>query len=192
MVGSRSAYTRKRILDTAARLFAQKGDTISLREITAEARVNLSSVNYHFGSKEGLVRAVYQQRLDTLQLEQLAILDRLELQTEGSQDIDPLLLVEAFFRPLLQQALDTPSLSLLHDHAQNDPKDVIQALTLNGRCEVLDRFRAALAKVLPNAPERELLWRFQFMLGAASCATGLENLKPSQKPHTQNYGISNS
>ncbi len=44
MNGSRSAYTRKRILDAALRLFAVKGNKTSLREITAEARVNVSAL----------------------------------------------------------------------------------------------------------------------------------------------------
>ena len=50
--------TRDRILAAAEELFARTGvATTSLRAITALARVNLAAVNYHFGSKDGLVEA---------------------------------------------------------------------------------------------------------------------------------------
>ena len=56
--------TKQRILDVAEHLFAVRGyhDT-SLRAITTTAKVNLASVNYHFGSKESLLDAVFDRRL---------------------------------------------------------------------------------------------------------------------------------
>ena len=49
--------TRRDLLLAAERLFAQQGfQGASLRAITQEAGANLASVNYHFGSKEGLIR----------------------------------------------------------------------------------------------------------------------------------------
>ena len=56
--------TKTRILDAAENLFAARGyHNTSLREITKEAGVNLAAVNYHFGSKEALLRAVIKRRL---------------------------------------------------------------------------------------------------------------------------------
>ena len=47
--------TKTRILDTAERLFAQKGfDAVSLRNIIASAQVNLAAVHYHFDRKSGV------------------------------------------------------------------------------------------------------------------------------------------
>ena len=58
------AGTVDRILDTAEVLFAQKGFAeTSLRAITSKAGVNLAAVNYHFGSKESLVQAVFERFL---------------------------------------------------------------------------------------------------------------------------------
>ena len=48
--------TRDRILDAAEELFAEQGFASSLRNITSSAGVNLAAVNYHFGSKEELIR----------------------------------------------------------------------------------------------------------------------------------------
>ena len=58
--------TKTRILDAAERLFAQDGiKATSLRAITEAAAANLAAVNYHFGSKEALVHAVYGRRSAT-------------------------------------------------------------------------------------------------------------------------------
>ncbi|MBR4356028.1 MAG: CerR family C-terminal domain-containing protein [Elusimicrobiaceae bacterium] len=49
--------TRKKILRTAARLFAQKGFSgTSVRDIITTAGVNVSAINYYFGDKRGLYK----------------------------------------------------------------------------------------------------------------------------------------
>jgi AcrR family transcriptional regulator len=55
----RGEDTRRRILDTALALFAAEGFSgASTREIAERAGVNLPAIQYYFGSKEGLYRAV--------------------------------------------------------------------------------------------------------------------------------------
>ena len=71
--------TKERILDVAEHLFADSGFTAtSLRDITSAAGVNLASVNYHFGSKEGLLSAVLHRRIGPLNERRLARLDEIE------------------------------------------------------------------------------------------------------------------
>lgn len=62
--------TKLRLLDAAERLFARQGiEGTSLREISAAAGLsNTSSVQYHFGSKEGLLHGVFRHRM--LQMEE--------------------------------------------------------------------------------------------------------------------------
>lgn len=54
--------TKERILQAASQLFAHKGyrDT-TVQDICSMADANISSVNYHFGSKENLYDAAWQQ-----------------------------------------------------------------------------------------------------------------------------------
>jgi len=47
--------TRQRLIEAAGQLFAEKGfNGTSIRQVCAQAKVNLSAVDYHFGGKEGL------------------------------------------------------------------------------------------------------------------------------------------
>lgn len=55
----RGEDTRQRILETALALFGAEGfDGASTRELAERAGVNLPAIQYYFGSKEGLYRAV--------------------------------------------------------------------------------------------------------------------------------------
>lgn len=55
----REAATRQRLLDTATRLFAERGYFhVPVRDICREARANIAAINYHFGDKLRLYREV--------------------------------------------------------------------------------------------------------------------------------------
>src|SRR5437773_8511643 len=74
-----AAATKERILDAAEALFMEHGfEATSVRVITAAAGVNLAAANYHFGSKEELFQAVLTRRLDPMNQERVALLDRFE------------------------------------------------------------------------------------------------------------------
>ena len=56
---SRGEDTRRRILETALQVFATEGyEGASTRQLAERAGVNLPAIQYYFGSKEGLFRAV--------------------------------------------------------------------------------------------------------------------------------------
>src|SRR3954462_6664616 len=79
-----SADTKTRILDAAELLFMEHGyEATSLRSLTAAAGVNLASVNYHFGSKDVLFQAVLTRRLDPMNQERIALLEKLERDAGG-------------------------------------------------------------------------------------------------------------
>jgi AcrR family transcriptional regulator len=58
---SRTRETRARLVATAEQLFAQRGvASVSLNEITRAAeQKNRNAVHYHFGSKDGLIQAIF-------------------------------------------------------------------------------------------------------------------------------------
>lgn len=63
-----STRTREQLILAGERLFAQQGlDNVSLRQINAEAgQRNSSASHYHFGSKESLITAIYEYRMERL------------------------------------------------------------------------------------------------------------------------------
>src|SRR5436190_23125118 len=94
--------TRERILDTAERLFADRGyGATSLRSIIAAAEVNLAAVHYHFHTKEALLDAVLKRRLEPVNRERLALLDECEKSAGASA-----LPLERVLAALIAPALD--------------------------------------------------------------------------------------
>jgi AcrR family transcriptional regulator len=56
--------TREKLLDTAERLFLEKGyDGVSIRDITDTAGANVAAINYHFGGKENLYREAFRRMI---------------------------------------------------------------------------------------------------------------------------------
>lgn len=96
------AEARTRLLDAAERLIAERGSEASLREIAlAAGQRNNAAVQYHFGDREGLIRAVIERRLAGLEARRLTLLAEAESAGRGD-DIGALLAV------LVAPMLDVP------------------------------------------------------------------------------------
>src|SRR5690348_1535178 len=67
---------RRRMLDAALRLFAARGiAAVSLREIRIAAKqANAGALHYHFGSKDGLLKALLERELPPLVARRRALL----------------------------------------------------------------------------------------------------------------------
>ncbi|MCK6407330.1 MAG: TetR/AcrR family transcriptional regulator [Rhodocyclaceae bacterium] len=166
--------TRERILDAAERLFMESGyEGTSMRMITGEAGVNLAAVNYHFGSKEALLREVFRRRLNWLNAERLRALDALEAEAQGGA-LKPSAILEAFFGTLLKmgrdQSLGGMTFLRLLGRTLTEPADFIRAFFAGEYAEVIERYKKALFRALPEVPPEEIIWRFHLMLGAMSYA----------------------
>jgi TetR/AcrR family transcriptional regulator, regulator of cefoperazone and chloramphenicol sensitivity len=60
--------TRDRLLDVAARLFAESGfNDVTVRDICQKAEANVAAVNYHFGGKQGLYEEVLRSAIRVMQ-----------------------------------------------------------------------------------------------------------------------------
>ena len=92
--------TQTKILDAAEFLFAERGFAeTSLRTITGRAKVNLASVNYHFGSKKSLIQAVFDRFLQDFTTQLSLRLEELEQQPANELQAETLL--SALIEPLL-------------------------------------------------------------------------------------------
>jgi AcrR family transcriptional regulator len=93
--------TRERLVATAEQLFAERGiGGVSLREINAAAgQRNSTALQYHFGDREGLVRAVLGKHGPEVDSRRHALLDEYEA-TEPGPPADRLrVLAGALVRP---------------------------------------------------------------------------------------------
>src|SRR3954468_11291615 len=98
--------TRTRILDAAEELFMQHGfEGTSMRLLTTRAAVNLAAVNYHFGSKDALIEAVFRRRLDPMNAARLGALEKLETEAAG-RALAPEAIIRAFVGESLRMIED--------------------------------------------------------------------------------------
>jgi AcrR family transcriptional regulator len=59
MEQNKEPEAKTRIFNAAVRLFSRKGfNAVGMRELAAEAKVNLAMINYFYGSKHGLLEAI--------------------------------------------------------------------------------------------------------------------------------------
>src|SRR5207237_92281 len=99
--------TRTRLLDVAEELFGEQGfDRVSIRDITRKARVNLAAINYHFGSKEDLIAAIFERRVFPVNEARLAALDAVQRPAKRKPKLEDIL--EAIIRPTVQFSFGTP------------------------------------------------------------------------------------
>ena len=174
MTEVRNVDTRQRILDAAERLFMAHGyEGTSMRQITGEASVNLAAVNYHFGSKESLMQEVFRRRLDWLNEERMRVLDAYEKEAQG-QALKPSQIVDGFFGTLLRMADDEARGGMtflrLLGRTLTEPSEFIRTFLAHEYQPVMERYKEALFRALPEVPKAEIVWRFHFMLGATSYA----------------------
>lgn len=64
-------------MDAAETLFSERGLDVSVRDIVAAAGANVAAVNYHFGSRDGLVAAVVGRKWSVLARKRLVALEAL-------------------------------------------------------------------------------------------------------------------
>jgi len=161
---------RTRILDAAENAIGELGFTgASLRHIALEARVNLATVYYYFGSKRELMEAVLKRRLGPLREEHLALLRELEAAGNG-RPLPVEKVLEAMLLPPLRLAAGSPAqrqaVTRLIGRIVTEPDAPTQEVLRSQRAEVWTAFRKAWQRSLPKAPLAELLWRMEFVWGA--------------------------
>jgi AcrR family transcriptional regulator len=142
-----------------------------MRLLTSTARVNLAAVNYHFGSKDALIEALFHRRLDPMNAERIAALDALEQQAR-EQPLAAEQIIRAFIGTSLRMIEDARgggrNFIRLLGRAYTEPAKQIRALIGQLHAPVMERFKAALARALPQIPLDELVWRMHFMFGTLS------------------------
>jgi AcrR family transcriptional regulator len=178
------AKTRDQILRAAERLFAERGfRAMTLREVTKDARVNLAAVNYHFGSKINLMRAVIEKRFQPINTERLERLDAYI--AEHCPDPVPLeQIISALFRPLFdhaktQRGPDRVFMQMI-GRAVTEPADFMRDMHKEFFAELCSRFIGELKRSCPELSDDALQYRMflavSTMIGAIAEQSRLESM----------------
>jgi AcrR family transcriptional regulator len=159
-----------------------------MRMLTAKAGVNLAAINYHFGSKDALIEAVFHRRLDAMNAERIAELERLE-QDAGGKPLAPDAIIRAFIGTSLRMMEDARgggrNFIRLLGRAYTEPAKPIRQLIGQMYAPAMERFKAAFSRALPELPKDELVWRMHFMFGTLAytlAATDTVQLIAGAKP----------
>ncbi|MGB2079006.1 MAG: TetR/AcrR family transcriptional regulator [Vibrio sp.] len=159
--------TKQKILDVAEVMFAQHGfNNTSLRMITGKANVNLASVNYHFGDKKSLVRAVLNRYLQAFmpalgqQLDQLLTRETFEMTDVLAQIRDPLLDLNKL------KSKGASRFMLLIGRGYTDVQGHLRWFITNEYSDVFDKFMHAVKEANPHLEAQDIFWRMHFTLGA--------------------------
>jgi len=180
-----SSYGRQRLLDTALRLFDDRGiDGVSARTIAQEAgHRNVAAVNYHFGSLEELVRAVLARRTAEIDMKRNALLDQLE----AAGPVEPRAALRAMVSPMVD-LLDEPDGRRhirLMAQAANHPD--FHGNTSTNFISSLARGALHLLPLVEHLPPTQRAYRTQNILGLALYALAehsrlLDAHPPERKP----------
>lgn len=159
--------TKNKILDAAESLFADKGfNGTSLREITSLAEVNLAAVNYHFGSKKELIKAVMSRYMNELA-------PRLEaaLSVVYQQDNQPSLneVFSAFIEPLLAlnelKENGTSNFLQLLGRGYTDSQGFLRWFLTTQYPGVITNFVNSVQRAYPELTAEDIFWRLHLTMG---------------------------
>ncbi len=163
--------TPTRLVTAAERLFAEGGEeATSLRAVTRAALSSAAAVHYHFGGRDGLLRAVLDRQLSRRQERRFELLDRAVLQ--HGDDVPMPVLLTAVLRP------DLELIAKLRKRRVQVARFLGRAFALNSPAvaDHLDRqFQALADRVLPllsaaapAVPAAELRQRLRLVLDAVA------------------------
>jgi AcrR family transcriptional regulator len=172
--------TRDRVFLAAEALFAAHGfQAVSVRDITAEAGVNLAAVNYHFGSKDGLLFEIFRRRTAELNRTRARLLHQATDAHGGAPPVRAILeaLIEPPARWLDPKGERLIAIQFLIRARSEGTEAMREAL----RTDVshLRRFADALIAACPRLEPAEVYWRLHFTLGMIhqNRSSELERLK---------------
>jgi AcrR family transcriptional regulator len=170
--------TVDRILDTAEALFAEKGFAeTSLRAITSKAGVNLAAVNYHFGSKEALIQAVFQRFLEAF-CERLD--EKLRDMADDEVSLEALLSLVSHTSVAAQQG-DARRVAIffrLSGLGYTQSQGHLRKFLRERYGDVFTRFLMRLQQAVPDVSPMELFWRVHFALGSTIFTlSGMDSLR---------------
>jgi len=164
-VASSTHETKEQIITVAERLFADNGFAgTTLRNVVSEAGVNLAAVNYHFGSKEELFRAVVSRFARPVVEQELRLLSELKAGAE-LPSLEEVLTV--ILKPSLEILSEDEGTRLVRarfmGRCRTEP-DPIQSIANKEFAPVTEVSLDLLQRVLPEQSRSQLWWKLDLVI----------------------------
>ena len=166
-----TSKAKLKLLSSAESLVALRGfDAVSVRDVTQKAKANVAAINYHFGSRKGMMDLLMLLRMSPIHEEQLSNLNLLE-KKRGSKAVPVEELLEAWLKPMFlggKEAKKTEDVALrsVARILQVSVAELPEALSLSG-AELWKRYLKAFGKTLKDFPAQEIAWRLHLINGSA-------------------------
>ncbi|MEP2776829.1 MAG: TetR family transcriptional regulator [Luteolibacter sp.] len=176
---------KRKLLDAAEALVTEKGfDLVSVRDITGAVKANVAAVNYHFGSREGLMDLVMMRILEPLCDHRVKALEQAKKKGKDSRDVIREILsgyVESLTTAAASIGMENASFLRLAGRILVLPDSCMAPSLAFSRREVGEKFLDALAGALPDNSRKELsaAWNF-FEAGVAQSLL-------ADKPETEDW-----
>ena len=157
------------ILSAAERLYAERGFAdVTMRDIVTAADVNLSAVNYHFGSKDELIAELFVTRSLVTNRERLNDLKAAEAGGGGCASIEAIFaaLVGPTLRGCLGPGKQRSDAARFMIRASIESVAPIRKIK-NREVDHLRRFAAAIRRALPEHDAADIFWSIHFALAMA-------------------------
>jgi len=161
-----AAATRTRILMAAEAEFADHGfDGVSVRQIALRADVPVALINYHYGSKEGLYKAIFEMRAPMIIDERIAGLRLAEMEPDRDRKVE--MIVKAVLVPNLHMRSTerNSSYSRILAREVSDPKSHNRQVIADLFDPIAYKVMDALQRAMPERTVEEINWAYQAMLG---------------------------
>jgi AcrR family transcriptional regulator len=161
-------------MEVAERMFADRGfASVSIRDLTAEAGVNIASINYYFGSKDKLLYEVFKRRVNEMTDERIARLREVQAKANGNPAPRDILraLLEPGIRWREMSAGRRAAIKFLV-RARSEGTSQIKKV-IDTRLGALPDFREALCKAMPETSFEDVCWGIHFALSTTH-QVGLE------------------
>lgn len=154
--------TREKIMESAEQLFAEYGyDGTSLRGIMNHANVSISLINYHFGTKEGLLKAIFESKTEIISKQ------RRDWIRSGAAKGSLEEIIRGYFLPSFRNSLRhqrTNHFMRLVGRIGSDQSQVSQDMMRDFFDGFQRDFIEVLKTALPHLTETDLYWRLHCLL----------------------------
>ena len=132
---------KQALLDAAAVLMDERGvDNVTVQDISqASGHRNRSAVQYHFGSRDAVIRAVISQTMEPIDAERNLLLDHLEttgapLTTRGALEVVVLPMARQLRTPEGRRYFRIGAQLINHPRFMTDARDAVTVNTSIARC----------------------------------------------------------